>query len=77
MKVKGEISGPIYKSVLEEMVNTRKPAAEIIEAKGLKQVSDEGTIEKIINEVLEKSPNQVAQFRKGSSKCWDSLWGRL
>ena len=77
MKVKGEISGPIYKSVLEEMVNTRKPAAEIIEAKGLKQVSDEGTIEKIINEVLEKSPNQVAQFREGKQQVLGFLVGQV
>ncbi len=68
MKMKGEISGPIYKAVLEEMINTRQSAVEIIEAKGLKQVSDEGTIEKIIDEVLAKSSNQVAQFREGSSK---------
>jgi aspartyl-tRNA(Asn)/glutamyl-tRNA(Gln) amidotransferase subunit B len=77
MKVKGEISGPIYKSVLEEMVNTRKPAAEIIEAKGLKQVSDEGTIEKIINEVLEKSPNQVTQFREGKQQVLGFLVGQV
>jgi len=77
MKMKGEISGPIYKSVLEEMVNTRKPAAEIIEAKGLKQVSDEGTIEKIINEVLEKSPNQVAQYREGKQQVLGFLVGQV
>src|SRR5215510_14928860 len=37
----GKISGPTAKKVLEEMVNTGKTAAEIIEAKGLKQISDE------------------------------------
>jgi aspartyl-tRNA(Asn)/glutamyl-tRNA(Gln) amidotransferase subunit B len=77
MKVKGEISGPIYKSVLEEMVNTRKPAAEIIEAKGLKQVSDEWTIEKIIDEVLEKSPNQVTQFKEGKQQVLGFLVGQV
>jgi aspartyl-tRNA(Asn)/glutamyl-tRNA(Gln) amidotransferase subunit B len=77
MKMKGEISGPIYKSVLEEMVNTRKPAAEIIEAKGLKQVSDEGTIEKIIDEVLAKSSNQVAQFREGKQQVLGFLVGQV
>ncbi|MDZ4732524.1 MAG: Asp-tRNA(Asn)/Glu-tRNA(Gln) amidotransferase subunit GatB [Nitrospirota bacterium] len=77
MKMKGEISGPIYKSVLEKMVNTRKPAAEIIEAEGLKQVSDEGTIEKIIDEVLAKSSNQVAQFREGKQQVLGFLVGQV
>ncbi len=77
MKMKGEISGPIYKSVLEEMVYTGKPAAEIIEAKGLKQVSDEGTIEKLIDEVLEKNPNQVAQFKEGKQQVLGFLVGQV
>ena len=77
MKMKGEISGPIYKSVLEEMVHTGKPATEIIEAKGLKQVSDEGTIEKIIDEVLEKNLNQVAQFKEGKQQVLGFLVGQV
>ncbi len=77
MKMKGEISGPIYKSVLEEMVHTGKPAAEIIEAKNLKQVSDEGTIEKIIDEVLEKNPNQVTQFKEGKQQVLGFLVGQV
>ena len=77
MKMKGEISGPIYKSVLEEMVHTGKPATEIIEAKGLKQVSDEGIIEKIIDEVLEQNPNQVAQFKEGKQQVLGFLVGQV
>jgi aspartyl-tRNA(Asn)/glutamyl-tRNA(Gln) amidotransferase subunit B len=77
MKGTGEISGPIYKAVLEEMVNTGKPAADIIEANGLKQVSDEGTIEKIIDEVLEKNPNQVAQFKEGKQQVLGFLVGQV
>ena len=77
MKMKGEISGPIYKAVLEEMINTRRPAAEIIDAKGLRQVSDEGTIEKIIDEVLEKNLNQVAQFKEGKQQVLGFLVGQI
>jgi aspartyl-tRNA(Asn)/glutamyl-tRNA(Gln) amidotransferase subunit B len=77
MKVRGEISGPIYKSVLEEMYKTRKTAAEIIEAKGLKQVSDEGAIGKIIDEVLEKNPNQVMQFKEGKQQVLGFLVGQV
>jgi aspartyl-tRNA(Asn)/glutamyl-tRNA(Gln) amidotransferase subunit B len=76
-KVKGEISGPIYKTVLEGMFETRRTADEIIEARGLKLVSDEGVIEKIINEVLEKNPNQVAQFREGKQQVLGFLVGQV
>ena len=77
MKMKGEISGPIYKAVLEEMINTHRPAAEIIDAKGLRQVSDEETIEKIIDEVLEKNPSQVAQFKEGKQQVLGFLVGQV
>jgi len=77
MKMKGEISGPIYKSVLEEMVHTRKPAAEIIEAKGLRQVSDEGTIETIIDEVLAKNPVQIEQYKGGKHQVLGFLVGQV
>ena len=76
-KVKAEISGPIYKTVLEEMFETRMTADEIIETKGLKQVSDEGTIEKIIDEVLEKNPSQVAQFKEGKQQVLGFLVGQV
>src|SRR3989475_9025967 len=46
MKRKGEISGPIAKSVLEGMFNTGKTAAESMKAKGLTQMSDEGALER-------------------------------
>jgi len=76
-KVKGEISGPIYKTVLEEMCETHRTAEEIIEAKGLKQVSDEGIIEKIIDEVLEKNLDQVAQFKEGKQQVLGFLVGQV
>jgi aspartyl-tRNA(Asn)/glutamyl-tRNA(Gln) amidotransferase subunit B len=77
MKMKDEISGPIYKAVLEKMINTRRPAAEIIEAEGLRQVSDEETIEKLIDEVLEKNPNQVTQFKEGKQQVLGFLVGQV
>ena len=76
-KLKGEISGPIYKAVLEEMVNTQKTASEIIEEKGLKQVSDESALEKIIDEVLAKNPSQVTQFREGKQQVLGFLIGQV
>jgi aspartyl-tRNA(Asn)/glutamyl-tRNA(Gln) amidotransferase subunit B len=76
-KIKGEISGPIYKAVLEKMVGTGKTASEIIEAEGLKQVSDEGTLEKVIDEVLGNSPEQVAQFKAGKQQVLGFLVGQV
>jgi aspartyl-tRNA(Asn)/glutamyl-tRNA(Gln) amidotransferase subunit B len=63
--------------VLEAMFETRRPADEIIAAGGLKQVSDEGAIEKIINEVLEKNPNQVTQFKEGKQQVLGFLVGQV
>ena len=77
MKRKGEISGPIAKSVLEEMYNTGKSAAEIIKAKGLMQVSDEGTLEEIIDEVMAKNPQQLAQYRGGKEQVFGFFVGQV
>ena len=76
-KVKGEISGPTYKYLLEKMLGTDKTAAEIIEAEGLKQVTDEGAIEKIIDDVLAKNPAQVAQFKEGKQQVLGFLVGQV
>ena len=76
-KFRGEVSGPIVKSVLEEMLATGRTAAEIIEAKGLRQVSDEGALDKIIDEVLAKNPTQVAQFKEGKQQVLGFLVGQV
>ena len=77
MKRKGEVSGPIAKSVLEEMFNTGKGAAEIVKAKGLTQVSDEGALEKIIDEVMAKNPQQLAQYRSGKETVFGFFVGQV
>ena len=77
MKRKGEVSGPIAKSVLEEMYNTGKSAAEIIKAKGLTQVSDEGALEKIIDEVMAKNSLQLAQYRSGKDQVFGFFVGQV
>ena len=77
MKRKGEVSGPIAKAVLEEMYNTGKSAAEIIKAKGLTQVSDEGALEKIIDEVMAKNLQQVSQYRSGKEQVFGFFVGQV
>ncbi|HSQ50822.1 MAG TPA: Asp-tRNA(Asn)/Glu-tRNA(Gln) amidotransferase subunit GatB [Nitrospiraceae bacterium] len=77
MKRSGEISAPIAKSVLEEMWRTNQRPGEIVKAKGLTQVSDEGALEKIIDDVLAKSPTQVAQFKEGKQQVLGFLVGQM
>lgn len=59
----GTISGKIAKQVFEAMWNGEGDADAIIEAKGLKQVSDTGELESMIDEVIAESPDQLAQYQ--------------
>ncbi|HID44146.1 MAG TPA: Asp-tRNA(Asn)/Glu-tRNA(Gln) amidotransferase subunit GatB [Chromatiaceae bacterium] len=57
------ISGKIAKTVFEAMWNSEDSADNIIEAKGLKQITDTGAIEAIVDEVIADNPAQVENFR--------------
>jgi aspartyl-tRNA(Asn)/glutamyl-tRNA(Gln) amidotransferase subunit B len=57
------ISGKIAKQVFEAMWNGEGNADAIIESKGLKQVTDTGAIEKLVDDVIDNSPDQVAQYQ--------------
>ncbi len=57
------ISGKIAKQVFEAMWNGEDDADSIIESKGLKQVTDTGAIEKLVDDVIANSPDQVAQYQ--------------
>ncbi|HEX3863471.1 MAG TPA: Asp-tRNA(Asn)/Glu-tRNA(Gln) amidotransferase subunit GatB [Stellaceae bacterium] len=59
----GTISGRIAKDVFAEMVDTGAAADAIVEAKGLRQVSDSGAIEAAVDTALAANPAQVAQFQ--------------
>ncbi len=76
-KHKGEISGPIAKTVLAEMFTTGKNADEIVKAKGLTQVSDAGALAKIIDEVIAKNPAQVQQYKGGKEAVIGFLVGQV
>jgi aspartyl-tRNA(Asn)/glutamyl-tRNA(Gln) amidotransferase subunit B len=58
----GTISGRIAKDVFAEMVETGADPAAIVEAKGLRQVSDSGAIEAVVDAALAAHPTQVAQY---------------
>ena len=71
------ISGKIAKTVFEEMWRTGKAADAIIEEKGLKQVTDTGAIEQIIDEVLAANADQVEEYRGGKEKVLGFLVGQV
>lgn len=71
------ISGKIAKDVLDLMFETGKDAAAIVEEKGLKQVTDTGAIEKIIDEVIAANPDKVAEYRSGKDKLFGFFVGQV
>jgi len=62
--VDNTISNKIAKKVFEHMWNGEGSADEIIESKGLKQVSDTGALEKMVDEVIANNPKQVENYLK-------------
>ncbi len=73
----GTISGKIAKTVMEEMYKTGKPAQEIIEEKGLVQISNSGEIEKIVDKVLEDNAKPVEQYRAGKTGSFGFFVGQV
>ena len=74
---KGTISGKIAKTVFDEMWQSGKDPAVIVEEKGLVQVSDTGEIEKIIDEVMAANMGQVEEFRGGKEKVFGFFVGQV
>lgn len=60
---KGEISGRIAKDVFQIMWETQDAPQKIVEERGLKQVTDTGAIEKIVDEIIAANPQQVEQLK--------------
>ena len=73
----GEINQTTGRNVLAEMLAMGKPASEIVEAKGLKQVSDEGFIAEIVRATLEENPGEVTSFRSGKETVQNWLFGQV
>ena len=74
---KGTISGKIAKTVFEEMAATGRMPQPIVAEQGLVQVSDEGALEKAIQEVLNANADQVEQYRQGKEKVFGFLVGQV
>jgi aspartyl-tRNA(Asn)/glutamyl-tRNA(Gln) amidotransferase subunit B len=75
--VDNTISGKIAKEVFEAMWDEGKVADVIIEAKGLKQITDVGAIEKVIDDVIAASPGQLADYRSGKDKLFGFFVGQV
>jgi aspartyl-tRNA(Asn)/glutamyl-tRNA(Gln) amidotransferase subunit B len=73
----GTISGKIAKDVFDAMWAGEGDADAIIANRGLKQVSDAGAIERIVDEAMAANPSIVAEFRAGKEKAFNALVGQV
>jgi aspartyl-tRNA(Asn)/glutamyl-tRNA(Gln) amidotransferase subunit B len=70
------ISGKIAKQVFEAMLNSEDDADAIIESQGLKQITDSGAIEAIIDKIIADNPAQVEQYLNGKDKVFGFFVGQ-
>ena len=71
------ISGKLAKEVFEAMWTEGRGADEIIEARGLKQITDTSAIERAVDEVIAKNPQQLADYRSGKDKLFGFFVGQV
>ncbi len=75
--VDATISGKIAKDVFEAMWSDGRPADVIIEAQGLKQITDSGAIDGVIDAVMAANPRQLADYRSGKDKLFGFFVGQV
>jgi len=73
----GTISGKIAKTVFEEMYKSGKDAKTVVEEKGLVQISDDGAILAVIDEVMSKNQDKVDDYRSGKEKLFGFFVGQV
>ncbi len=71
------LSSKLAKEVIKEMTATGKSPSQIVEEKGLKQISDEGQIRSMIEEVLRENSKEVERFKAGEEKVFGFLVGQV
>ncbi len=71
------LSSKLAKEVIKEMTATGKSPSQIVEEKGLRQVSDEGQIRSMIEEVLKENPKEVERLKAGEEKVFGFLVGQV
>ncbi|MDP2379961.1 MAG: Asp-tRNA(Asn)/Glu-tRNA(Gln) amidotransferase subunit GatB, partial [Pseudohongiella sp.] len=70
------ISGKLAKTVFEALADGETNVDQIIESRGLKQVTDSGAIEKLVDDVIAANPDQVAQYRAGKDAVFGFFVGQ-
>jgi aspartyl-tRNA(Asn)/glutamyl-tRNA(Gln) amidotransferase subunit B len=73
----GKISGKIAKTVFDAMLDSERGPKEIVAEKGLEQVSDTGSIETAVEQILAAHPKQVSGFQSGNEKIFGFLVGQV
>ncbi len=71
----GKVSNRLAKDIFEEMCETGKSPSDIISEKGLSQISDEGELEKLVNDVLSANPENVEKYKNGKDKLFSFFVG--
>lgn len=74
---KDELTGKLAKEILPKMFETGDAPQAIMEREGLKQISDTGALEKIVDEVLAANPKQVEQYKSGKTAVIGFLVGQV
>jgi aspartyl-tRNA(Asn)/glutamyl-tRNA(Gln) amidotransferase subunit B len=73
----GELSGKLGKEVFAKMVESGDTARVIVDREGLKQISDTGALDKILDEVIAANPKQVEQYKGGKTTVIGFLVGQV
>lgn len=72
----GAISGSIAKEVFDEMCQTGKAPEEIVDEKGLRQISDIDQLREIVREVIQENPKTIEDYKTGKKKAFGYLVGQ-
>ncbi|HDR8097379.1 TPA: Asp-tRNA(Asn)/Glu-tRNA(Gln) amidotransferase subunit GatB [Bacillus cereus] len=74
---KGTISSKIAKKVFNELIEKGGDPEEIVKAKGLVQISDEGTLRKVVTEILDNNEKSIEDFKNGKDRAIGFLVGQI
>jgi len=74
--ISNKIAKEVFQAIWDERASDESAADRIIEAKGLRQISDSGELEKIIDDVLAANAKSVEEFRAGKEKAFNALVGQ-
>lgn len=73
----GTINGKIAKDVFENMFTSGKSANQIVEEKGMKQISDQSEIENIVSRILADHPDEISRYKAGDQKLMGFFVGQV